>query len=416
MRGRQAGVKFIFFTMLLDAVGVGLLVPVLPDVLRRFSSDPTQVSLLFGYFIGVYAFMQFFASPLLGSLSDRFGRRSILLISLLGAGLDYIFMGLAPNLGLLFLGRFISGLTGASMTVAGSYMADISDDSNRAANFGLMGAAWGLGFILGPALGALVLGLGPKAPFFAAAGLNLLNFAYGLWVLPESLAEGRRSPFDVKKLNPLRSIFKILRPSPYVALIWIFFLIFLSGQVHPVNWALYTELKFHWSNREVGWSLSFVGVTIAIGNALLTRWLVPKLGPTRSVTIGIFTYALAFALFAMASEGWMMYAIMLFFMPSCLAMPSLQSIVVRQIPEQEQGEFQGSLVALGSLASVLAPILFTKLFISFTGPAPQPYFPGAAYAGAAILSLLALGLDLFRPTSQDQAPSDPSFDRGSPSS
>ena len=185
--------------------------------------------------------MQFVASPVLGSLSDRFGRRPILLVSLLGAALDYLFMAFAPSLPLLYLGRVISGLTGASMTVASSYIADVSDDSNRAANFGMIGAGFGVGFIAGPALGGLLAAWGPKAPFLAAAVFNLCNFAFGLFVLPESLDLAQRRHVELKRLNPFASVLKVLRPSPYVFLIWVFFIIFLAGQVHPVNWTLYTE-------------------------------------------------------------------------------------------------------------------------------------------------------------------------------
>ncbi|MCE9598845.1 MAG: MFS transporter, partial [Spirochaetia bacterium] len=211
LASNKANVWFIFTTILLDAIGIGLLIPVMPDILRRFTNDPVIVSEYYGYFIGAYAIMQFFASPVLGSLSDRFGRKSILLISLLGAGLDYIFMAFAPTLTLLFIGRIISGLTGASMTVASSYMADISDDKNRSANFGMIGAGWGVGFIAGPMLGGLLAGFGPTAPFLVAAMLNILNFLFGVFVLPESLSLANRRQIQIKNLNPFTSIVKILK-------------------------------------------------------------------------------------------------------------------------------------------------------------------------------------------------------------
>lgn len=389
---RAAAVSFIFVTILLDAVGLGLLIPVLPDVLRRFSSDPTFVSERFGWFIGVYALMQFAASPVLGSLSDRFGRRSILLTSLLGAALDYLFMAFAPTLGLLFLGRLISGLTGATMTVASSYMADVSDDSNRSANFGMIGAAWGLGFIVGPLLGGLLGSLGPKAPFLAAALLNCVNFLYGLAVLPESLPPERRRAVDLRGLNPARSIARILSPSPFVALVWVYFLVFLAGQVHPVNWTLYTQTKFQWTSWQVGLSLSFVGVMIAAGHGWLTRLLVPRLGEERALTVGLCVNGLSFALFGLAARGWMMYAVALLFAVSGITMPALQSILARHTPPGRQGELQGSLVALGSLSSILAPLLFTRLFVHFTKPGAPVYFPGAAYLGASAIVWATLGL------------------------
>ncbi len=389
-QNRKAGVAFIFVTILLDAIGMGLLIPVLPDVLRRFVSEPALISEYFGYFIGAYALMQFVASPILGSLSDRYGRKSILLISLLGAGLDYIFMAFAPTLALLFVGRVISGLTGASMTVASSYMADISDDKNRSANFGMIGAAWGLGFIAGPLLGGLLSSLGPLAPFLVAAGLNILNFLFGVFVLPESLPQEMRRKVQLQNLNPFVSVYKILKPSAFVVLIWIYFLLFLAGQVHPVNWTLYTQTKFGWTSWEVGLSLSFVGVVLAISQGFFTRFIIPRLGEEKSLTFGLIVYTTAFAMFGLATQGWMMYPIVVFFGLSGVAIPALQSIVARHVPPNEQGELQGSLVSLGSLSSILAPALFTLLFVSFTKSKEQLYFPGAAYLAASLICLFAL--------------------------
>jgi DHA1 family tetracycline resistance protein-like MFS transporter len=390
---RTARVKFIFVTILLDAIGLGLLIPVLPDVLRRFGSDPAFVSQNFGYFISLYALMQFMASPVLGSLSDRFGRRPILLVSLLAAGVDYLFMAFAPTLGLLYVGRVISGLTGASQTVASSYMADISTREDRSANFGMIGAAFGLGFILGPLIGGLVSRWGFQAPFLAAAVLNVGNFCYGLFVLPESLDMEHRREIQWRRLNPLKSVLKVLQPSPYLALIGVYFLLFLAGQVHPVNWTLYTELKFGWTPFQVGLSLSFVGLSIAIASFKLTQVLIPRLGEARSLTFGLGVYVIGFALFGAASRGWMMYAIMAFFATSAVAMPALQSMVSAQIPPNEMGEFQGSLVSLGNVATIVAPLIFTGLFTEFTRTGAPLYFPGAAYMGAALICVGALGLN-----------------------
>lgn len=394
-RSRQANVWFIFVTILLDAIGIGLLIPVLPDVLRRFSSDSEFVARYFAYFIASYALMQFIASPVLGSLSDRFGRKPILLISLLGAGLDYLFMAFAPSLGLLFVGRIVSGLTGASMTVASSYMADISNDQNRSSNFGLIGAAWGGGFIAGPLLGGLLGALGPQAPFIGAAILNLVNFAFGVAILPESLAKESRRQVRLKQLNPAASLLRVLKPSPIVGLIYIYFLLFLAGNVHPVNWTLYTQTKFHWSSWEVGLSLSFVGLMIALSQGLMTRLLIPRLGESRALTLGIWVYVVAFGLFAVASRSWMMYVITAFFSLTGMAIPALQSIIARHTLPNQQGELQGSLVSLASLATIIAPLIYTPLFVAFTREDASVYFPGAAYAGAAAICLFAVILRHF---------------------
>ena len=394
---------FVFVTILLDAIGLGILIPVLPDVLRRFATTPANVSLYFGYFIGLYALMQFLASPILGTLSDRYGRKPVLLISLLGAGLDYILMAFSPTLLILFIGRLISGLTGASMTVASSYMSDISTEENRTTNFGMIGAAFGVGFIIGPLIGGLLGIIGPKAPFLAAAILNLLNFAFGALILPESLPKNLRRNITAKSLNPFSSLVKILKPSHFVNLIWIYFLIFLAGQVHPVNWTLYTEMKFGWTPWQVGLSLSFVGITIAISQGVLTRYIIPKLGEYKSLTIGLLFYVISFILFGLATRGWMMYAIMIIFSLTGIAIPALQSIVSRHIPANEQGELQGSLVSLGSASSILAPLLFTYLFATFTH-SHRFYFPGAAYAAAGLICILALFIRIMTNDPKNHAP------------
>ncbi len=387
---RAASLKFIFATIFLDALGIGLLIPVFPDVIRRFSSNPEFVNQYFGFFISIYALMQFLASPVLGSLSDRYGRRIVLLNSLLFAGLDYILMAFAPTLNLLFVGRILSGLTGASMTVASSYMADISDDTNRSANFGMIGAAFGLGFIIGPALGGVIGELGPQAPFLTAAFLNLLNFAFGYFVLPESLPEKHRRKIVISKLNPFSSLLKIIKPSSISILVWVYALINLGGQSHPSIWTLYTQYKFGWSSFQVGLSLSFVGLVIAFSQGYLTRIIIPKLGEAKSILFGNFFYMLGFGLFAFATQGWMMYAIMTIFSLSGVAMPAIQSMISKKIPPQEQGELQGSLISIASLTAIVGPILYTSLFAHFTRATTPIQFPGISYFAASMICLLAI--------------------------
>ncbi len=387
-------IQFIFFTMFLDALGIGLLIPVLPEIIRRFTSDPQDITLFYGYFLSAYALMQFIASPVLGSLSDRYGRRSILLISLLGAGIDYLFMAFAPSLTLLFIGRIISGLTGASMTVASSYMADISDDSNRSKNFGMIGAAWGLGFIVGPVLGGVFQSLGANAPFLLAAGLNLLNFLFGLFVLPESLPEAKRRAIEIKALNPFRSLVRVLKPSAIAIYIWIYFLLFFAGQVHPVNWTLYTENRFAWTSWQVGISLAAVGICNAATQALLPRLLIPKIGEYHAFLLGTIVAAVGYFMFGAITEGWMAYPVILFFSISAVSFPALQSIISVSADASEQGELQGSLVSLGSLSAIIAPFLFANVFNTFSDKT-KLYIPGSAYFAAGLICSIALGLSFF---------------------
>lgn len=370
-------------------LGIGLIIPILPELIRHFVADPKDANQYFGYFISIYAFIQFFASPILGALSDRFGRRPILLASLLGAAIDYVVMAFAPTILILFIGRIIAGLSGASLTVASAYIADISDEKNRSANFGMIGAAFGLGFIVGPALGGLIGSFGWQYPFLAAAFLNFCNFLFGYFVLPESLAPNSRRQIELKKLNPVSSLSKIFRANDrsVLSLIFIYALLYFANQVHPSNWTLYTQLKFGWSTRDVGISLSVVGLSIAIVQGWLTRILIPRLGEWRSVIIGATINGISFLLFALASQAWMMFAILIPGALAGLAGPALQSLITKNTPSNEQGELQGTLTSLSSLTAILGPVVFTGLFAYFTASA-HFYFAGAAYVLAAAVSFL----------------------------
>lgn len=380
--------------MLIDMIGLGIMIPILPDLIRRFSTDHVFVTTYYGYFIAAYALMQFLASPVLGALSDKFGRRPILLGSLLGAGIDYLIMAFAPNLWILFVGRIISGITGASFTVANSYVADISDDTNRAANFGLIGAAFGLGFIVGPLLGGALGHIDPRLPFIGAAVFNLLNVAVAYYLLPESLPASLRRNVDIKKLNPFTSVIRVLKPSPILILIIIFALMHLAGDVHPSNWTLYTQYKFGWTAFEVGVSLATVGVAFALSQVYLTRVIIPKIGEYKSIVMGLIVYVIGFAAFAYATEGWMMYAILVFLALSGIAMPATQSLITATAPPNQQGELQGSLVSIMSLMAFAAPLGYTFLFAHYTNPESSVQFSGICYLAASIICVIALMLFL----------------------
>jgi DHA1 family tetracycline resistance protein-like MFS transporter len=400
----QGNLLFILVTVFLDTIGIGLLVPIFPKIIQRFATDTQTVSEYFGLFVASYAMMQFLAAPVLGALSDRFGRKIVLLGSLLGAAIDYLFMAFAPSIQLLLLGRLIAGLTGASMTVASSYIADVSIEDERAKNFGLIGAAWGLGFIAGPTLGSLLDWFGPWTPFIFASLLNLANFIFGLVVLPESLPPEKRRALNFKKLNPLRSVLHILRPSKIAVFVWIYFLIFLAGQAFPVNWTLFTQLKFNWTPLELGFSLSFIGIIVALSQGFLTRYLIPKIGETKSVSLAILFYGICFLLFSIVNQSWMIYLVIPLFSLTGVATPSLQVLIARQTPNNEQGELQGSLVALGSLASVIAPLVFTPIFVYFTKAETSYYFPGVIFFLAAGISFFTLALWSYYLDSAEKVP------------
>lgn len=380
---------FIFITVTLDMIGVGLVIPSLPDIMRRFATSEATVSEYFGYFISLYALMQFLASPLLGALSDHWGRRSILLVSLLVAGFDYILMAYAPTLEILFAGRILAGLTGANITVAMAYIADVSDDTNRSANFGLIGAAFGLGFIIGPAIGGLLGHYGPHYPFLLAAGMNLLNFLFGLFILPESLKPEMRRQIDFRKTNPFASLQKVFKAKHLLALLVVYFLFQLGGQTHPSIWTLYTETRFQWTTSQVGLSLALVGLLSAIAQGWLTRIIIPKIGEHKAVTYGALGYAFTFALFGIANQGWMMYAILVLSAVFWVASPALQSLITNNTPAQEQGELQGTLVSLTSLAAIISPLVATKLFSAFTSNDHGLYIPGAPYFFAASICFIS---------------------------
>lgn len=395
MNSRKASVPFIFATIFLDSLGIGIIMPILPDLIRRFSDDPEFISRYLGYFMSVYALMSFMCSPVLGRLSDRFGRRPVLLSSLLGAGLDYVLMAFAPHLLILFFGRIISGMTGASYTVATAYMADVSDESNRSSNFGLIGAAFGLGFIIGPAIGGVIGHFGPSAPFLAAAFLNLLNFAFGAFVLPESLAPENRRAIQWSSLNPFGSIVRILRLHGVGLFVGVFVLLYLAGNVHPSVWTLYTEAKFGWTPLQVGLSLTFVGVMIAGVQGGLMRVLIPRWGDMRALVIGTITGAVGYAALAFATEGWMAYVILIPNALSGINGPALQSLITSKVPANEQGELQGSLMGLSSLTAVVAPLMYTALFAQFGAPDASLKFIGMPYLVAGVVcgaSLILIAL------------------------
>jgi DHA1 family tetracycline resistance protein-like MFS transporter len=384
---RQARLLFIFATIAIDSIGIGIIIPVLPDVMRRFISDDQMVSRAYGLFIATYALLQFIASPLLGSLSDRFGRRPVLLVSLFGAAIDYLFMAFAPTLPLLWIGRVISGLTGASYTVASAYIADISNDADRAKNFGVIGAGFGIGFILGPAIGGLIASHGPQYAFLAAGAFNLLNFLFGVFILPESLPPEKRRPIASGALNPLRSLGGVLSLPGVRPLILANTLIQFGGQTHPSIWTLYTQHRFGWSAQQVGFSLTIVGVLNAVTQGGLTGKAVKLFGERRILVWGSFGQAIAFSLFGLAVTPAMLYAVLILSSVLWCVGPASQSLISRQAPPEKQGELQGAIMSLIALMSIANPLVMTTLFSFTSDRASDHYLPGSPYllAGLSIL-------------------------------
>jgi DHA1 family tetracycline resistance protein-like MFS transporter len=390
MPSKKAAFGFIFITVLVDVVGWGLIIPVMPELISGMKHIPVnQASKDGGWLLFVYSLMQFICAPILGNLSDKYGRRPVLLFSLFGFGVDYLFLGFAPSFGWLFVGRTIAGITGASFSTASAYIADISTSENRAKNFGLIGAAFGLGFIIGPAIGGLLSGFGVRAPFYAAAALSLLNWLYGYFILPESLAKENRRPFDWRRANPLGSLLHLKKYPAIGGLIFSLTLVYLASHAVQSNWNFFTVYRFNWSPKMVGLSLATVGLLIASVQAGLIRIVIPKIGNERCTYIGLCLYSLGMFLFAFATQSWMMFA---FLIPYCLggiAGPSMQAIMAGQVPANEQGELQGALTSLMSATSIFGPPLMTNLFAFFTSTKAPVLFPGASFLLGGILMLFS---------------------------
>lgn len=388
---RSAALIFIFITVLVDVIGLGIIIPVMPALIMELTGgDLSEASLYAGWITFVYAATQFLFAPVIGALSDRFGRRPVLLFSLLGFGFDYILLGFAPTIVWLFIGRFISGITGASYTTASAYIADISPPERRSQDFGLIGAAFGLGFIIGPSVGGILGEYGSRIPFFAAAGLVLVNVLYGYFVLPESLSQENRRAFDWKRANPFGALKQIRKFPKIASLAGVFFLVYLANHATQSTWTYFTMEKFGWTEMTVGLSLGLVGLSVVAVQGGLIKWVIPKIGNNKTVYFGLFMYVLGFLGFAFAPEGWMMMTIILPFCIGGLATPALQGIISTEVPGNAQGELQGALTSLVSFSAIFGPPVMTNLFGFFTSDISPIYFPGAPFFLASILVLTAI--------------------------
>jgi DHA1 family tetracycline resistance protein-like MFS transporter len=385
---KRAAIGFIFITLLIDVIGWGLIIPVMPQLIAGLKHiSVNEASEPGSWLLFVYAFMQFFCAPILGSLSDQYGRRPVLLFALFGFCVDYIFLGFAPSFGWLFVGRTISGITGASFSTASAYIADISTAETRAKNFGMIGAAFGMGFIIGPAIGGLLTGWGIRAPFYAAAILTFLNWLYGYFVLPESLSKENRRKFEWKKSLPWNSLLNLKKYPAVAGLILALTLVYLGAHAVQSNWSYYTAYRLQWTPKTIGISLAVVGVLVASVQAGLIRVITPKIGTERCIYLGLFLYAIGMFLFATANQSWMMFV---YLIPYCLggiAGPALQATITGHVPPNAQGELQGSLTSLMSVTSIIGPLVMLNLFAYFTSARAPFIFPGASFVLGGILML-----------------------------
>lgn len=379
---------FIAVTLLLDTIGFGLIMPVMPRLLVELSGEGLSRAAVYGGWLGfVYAAMQFVFAPVLGNLSDRFGRRRVLLFAIGALGIDYIIMGFAPTLAWLFVGRAIAGAAGASFTPAYAYVADISPPEKRAQNFGIVSAAFGIGFIIGPAIGGLLGSLGSRAPFFAAAALSLINFCYGSFVLPESLPPERRRAFEWRRANPIGTLTQMKKHPVVLGLLCALFLWGLGNQVMPTTWAFYTKLRFGWSEATIGASFAVVGLVMFSSQAIVMRFLVPRLGERRAALLGIASGMAGYAGFGLATAGWMMFAWLASWFFAAIVMPTTVALMSHRISPDAQGELQGAVASLFSLSAIVGPPIMSHLFARFTAPESSVHVPGAAFLAAAALAL-----------------------------
>jgi len=390
---RNAAVGFILITALIDVLSFGILIPVLPHLIEHLMGGNTaRAAQVYGLFATAWALMQFLFSPLLGMLSDRLGRRPVILISCFGLGIDFIVMALAPTLWWLLLGRLVSGITAASFTTANAYIADVTVPEKRAAAFGMVGAAWGVGFVIGPALGGYLAGINERLPFWFSAALALTNWLYGFFVLPESLPKERRTPFSWRKANPIGSIGLLREHLHLQPLAAIFLLYWLAHYVLPSVCVLYTGYRYGWSPQAMGFALALTGICGVIVQALIVKRVVGKIGERRTACIGLVFGVLGYLGFSLAAAGWQFWCVIPIFALLGLFPPSVQALMSKAVGPKEQGRMQGMNSSLMGIAGIVGPGIFTQTFAAFIDPQRTPLIPGAPFVVAALLALAGLGV------------------------
>ncbi|MCA9262522.1 MAG: TCR/Tet family MFS transporter [Planctomycetales bacterium] len=381
---------FIVITMVIDSVGIGLIVPVMPALLKELLNlSADEAAPWGGYLSFAYAAMNFLFGPTIGNLSDRFGRRPVLLLALGALVVDYLIMGFAASISVLFLGRLLAGICGATFSTAQAYIADVTVPEKRAQAFGLVGAAFGIGFILGPGIGGLLGGITPRAPFFAAAALALVNMAYGFFVLPESLTADRRRSFEWRRANPLGALAYLSDLPNVLWLIAAMLLFSFAHVVYPGTWNFHADARYGWDTSHIGWSLMAFGIASSLVQGLIIRVVLRWLQPTRTVVLGLVLNVIAYSGFAMATQGWMVYAWLPFAALGAMTGPALNSLMSTRVPSSSQGELQGALASVQGVTHMFGPIVMTQVFSFFLSDAAPVRFYGAAFALAACLTVLA---------------------------
>jgi len=382
---------FILLTVVLDSMGIGLIMPVMPDLIQSLEGgDLRQAALWGGVLATTFAVMQFLFGPTIGSISDRFGRRPVLLVALVVMSFDYVLMAVAGTIWLLVIGRIIGGITAATQSTASAYMADISKPEDKAANFGLIGAAFGIGFVIGPMLGGILAEYGTRAPFWAAAVLAGANAIFGYFALPETVTDRIRRPFDIKRANPLGAFKSITQLPDLGRFMIISFVISLAFFVYPSVWAYFGKLQFGWGPGMIGLSLGAFGIGIAIVQGLLMRPILNKIGERNAVVLGLSVDVLAFIMLGLVTNGWIALALTPFTALGSIAGPALQGIMSRTAADNQQGELQGALTSINAVATIMAPLLMTQLFFYFTHESAPAYLPGAPFLFSAVLTFGAV--------------------------
>ena len=392
VRGHRAAMPFILVVVFIDVLGIGIALPVLPMLVGEYTASRELQAYWYGALVVVYGVMQFFCAPLLGALSDRFGRRPLLLWSLLGLGLHFLLLALAPSLALMFAARVIGGAAGASFSVANAYASDVSTTEERAKSFGLIGAAFGLGFIFGPVIGGLLGSVNLHLPFYAAAGLSLVNAAYGFFILPESLPADRRSPFSLARANPFSALLTLARHREIGNLVVVFALVVLAQLMLQTTWVLFTHFRFGWGTRENGFALFCVGLVAAVVQGGLLGTLLRRFGNVRLALTGLATGVIAYVLYGLAQQGWMMYAIIIANFLSFAAGPALQAVVSNAVDAREQGVTMGALNSINSIMFVVAPLIGTPLLAAVSHLPPEDWRVGVTFFVSALLQAVAFWL------------------------